>query len=65
MLNSHPKWMSRGRFSFRMSIENRELNIGQILPSYRLKADRAFFQTALELSMPEGPLFRGAVCEKA
>ena len=44
MLNSHPKWLSRGRSSFRMSIENWELNIGQILPSYRLKADRAFFK---------------------
>jgi hypothetical protein len=34
MLNSHPKWMSDcqmcGRFSFRMRIENWELNIGQI-----------------------------------
>ncbi|PYR95800.1 MAG: hypothetical protein DMG12_27900 [Acidobacteria bacterium] len=35
MLNSHPKWMSGGRFSFRMSIEHWELNIGQILPSPR------------------------------
>src|SRR5437016_7607037 len=35
MLNSHPKWMSRGRFSFRMSIEHWELNIDQILPSPR------------------------------